>query len=108
MDKKCTKCKETKALELFSKQTARKCGRTSHCKVCLKIYRDANKSERNSKAKIYRDVYKPEIKARRDLYNATHKPEIAARDKRYRQRIKAETRLKISLHIKYRCDTVLT
>ena len=63
-NKKCTKCKEDKVLEDFCVNNSVKSGRHSHCKVCMKAYRQAYRETEEGKAKekAYASIYYMEHK----------------------------------------------
>lgn len=70
----CTKCKENKPFEAFSKDAQKKDGLRSSCKECKKSY-DKSYVEKNKEAKY----------SKNSAYNATHKKEKAAYDKHRRE-----------------------
>lgn len=70
MMKVCTKCKEEKPLEAFSKDSQKKDGLRSSCKACKKTYDKKYVSE-NKESKY----------AKAAIYNAAHREEKAAYDK---------------------------
>lgn len=51
--KMCTKCKETKNVEFFSKQKCKPSGYRSHCKTCVRLYQTNNKSVKEYKKEYY-------------------------------------------------------
>ena len=65
--KVCTKCNETKTVDLFYKRSDRLSGYTSHCKACKRAHDNAHYSKPETKqkvseyAKIRREL--PEVKA---------------------------------------------
>ena len=58
-EKTCTKCKETKSLELFSNNKKAKDGKAYSCKACRKAWCEANKEA----SQVYRDANKDRKKA---------------------------------------------
>ncbi len=77
MEKCCTSCGETKALELFVKASRRPDGRGSYCKEChRKISRESKQRHPESRVayrEYYNDVYGPQYRAknREKLCDAT-------------------------------------
>src|SRR3990167_5245578 len=63
MNKKCTRCKESKLLELFPVAVLRKDKRGSWCNVCCKAYYLQNKErfqeQRREKSRLFPGLYKP-------------------------------------------------
>lgn len=53
--KTCTKCKETKPYELFTKQKSSKDGFGSHCRACKKISEDVRRARVRERTCIYCD-----------------------------------------------------
>ena len=49
MEKKCTKCGETKLLEEYHNKKTGKYGRASRCKVCVKAYRESEAGKEKKK-----------------------------------------------------------
>jgi len=58
--KKCTKCRETKTLDCFSKNKNKKDGLECQCKDCKSKYYFENKAERSQKGKEYYKVNRVE------------------------------------------------
>lgn len=59
--KECTKCKVTKNLEEFSKESRRKDGRRSQCKICVKEYRKQVSTYENERSKRWRQENQEKI-----------------------------------------------
>ena len=73
--KRCSKCGETKPMEMFSKRKHSKDGKRSHCKVCVaedsKRYRTENAELVSERGKAYHQANAEEINKRhRDRYAA--------------------------------------
>ena len=92
--KKCSKCKEVKSLDGFSKDKSRKDGLIPSCKACckekakeyyqankekVKEYREANKERINEYAKEYRETNKEDIRLKKAYYQRTNPDKISAR-----------------------------
>ena len=56
----CTKCKTEKEASEFHKQSARKCGYTSNCKACVKLYNAKRYRKNPEKAKAASAKYRKE------------------------------------------------
>ena len=54
--KRCSKCKETKLLEMFSKNKRLKDGRHFQCKACVKAYAQANAEKLSEYHRAYREA----------------------------------------------------
>ena len=48
-EKRCTRCKETKPVEMFYKHKTRNDGLRSHCKACMNAYNAAHKATPEAK-----------------------------------------------------------
>ena len=59
--KVCSRCKQEKPFEGFSKDRAKKDGLSSRCKVCVKQYREQNKERILERNKQYREQNKESI-----------------------------------------------
>lgn len=68
IEKICTKCKETKNIECFSKQKDKPCGYRAHCKVCIQLYQFNNKLVKKYKKEYY-TKNKDEISKKQKEYN---------------------------------------
>ena len=90
--KVCTKCKETKGLEEFNKNSKAKDGRDYKCKKCKKEYqkkyRQNNRDKIAEKAKKYQQNNRDKIAERKKKYDQKNKVEIAEYGRKYRQKNK--------------------
>jgi hypothetical protein len=66
--KKCNTCKETKPVECFGKDRARKDGLHSQCKSCRKAYYEANREKELERLKAYYEANKEKIRERQKAY----------------------------------------
>lgn len=91
LDKRCSKCGETKALEAFTKNRARSDGLSHYCKPCgtahsraskLRYAATGNAPERN---KLYRERHIDRVLTYNRIYMRTHKAELSAKAKAKRQ-----------------------
>jgi hypothetical protein len=104
--KTCKKCKETKALELFSKDARGKDGYAPRCKVCVYEYdkalreklREQDPEAYKAKVKAKNEKYKDKISANAKAYRARHRTEI---QKRKQERIKQRLAIDAEFRIKY-------
>jgi hypothetical protein len=91
MEKKCSKCKEVKPLDRFSKYNRSKSGRSARCKDCDRKYREANKDAiSEGKKKCYhakKDVYLQKQKQ----YYQDNKAQCSERIRKYYQANKEST-----------------
>lgn len=87
-EKRCSKCKQVKALAEFS--VCRRDGWQSRCRACEKLYRDTHKVEIAARGKLYTKEHKKEKAAYRKAYRLTHRVELAAHDKAYHAEHRAE------------------
>jgi hypothetical protein len=76
--KMCNKCKETKLLDMFSRDKYKKDGYQNQCKACIKAYREANKEKILESVKAYREANKDKIAKRKKAYNEANKDKIKA------------------------------
>ena len=84
--KKCTKCNTDKECQMFGKDSKRKDGLNSWCRVCCSAYYSNNKNRIQSQNKIYREKMKDVVKEKREEYFEAHKEEKAEYDREYRIR----------------------
>jgi len=63
--KKCSCCKETLPVEMFSRNKSRKDGLCDSCKSCSKSYREINKEVIAEKKRVYREINKKTIAERK-------------------------------------------
>lgn len=89
-EKKCPSCGETKPVEEFYKNTARRDGFTCYCKECVKTANNKYNREHSKERLDYQQVWKAnnrEYVRKREAQYRKDKPElIAAKEKRYRER----------------------
>lgn len=87
ISKECTKCGETKPLNLFTESKTIRSGYTSRCKSCTskykRLYREKNKENIALKKKKYYINNKKEITKRNNEYKAKNKKRVAQRLKKY-------------------------
>lgn len=91
--KKCSKCGETKLLELFNKTRNTKDGRTSHCKICKSLARKDNAEAIAEQKKIWYEANKEDVaeksKADRKENPEKHAAQEAAKYVKNKDKIKA-------------------
>jgi len=90
--KKCTKCKEVKQIECFSKNKGTKDGYGTRCKSCIKQYYQKNKERINEsnnqwyqENKERKKNYREENKERQKQYYQKNKERINERRNQYRE-----------------------
>ena len=81
--KMCTKCKEEKEHNCFSRNRSKKCGLHSSCRACEKEYRKANKDSIAAKNKEYRKANKDYLAGKNKEHYKTNKDSIAAKRKKH-------------------------
>lgn len=64
----CSRCGETKSLNLFPKKKENKDGHHSHCKQCRAIY-DKSRYSSKDRSEAYYEDHEASKEARRDYYN---------------------------------------
>lgn len=84
-EKKCTTCKEIKAVELFPKSKCMKDGLQSNCKKCLRVYYQVNKEKIAKYGKAHYLENKEKIAEYGKTYRKENKEKIIERNKTYRQ-----------------------
>jgi exonuclease VII large subunit len=90
--KVCSKCKQEKPFEEFSKKASSKDGYRSHCKDCCKQYREQNKERILEQRKQYREQNKERILEQRKQHYEQNKERILERNKQYREQNKEHYR----------------
>jgi hypothetical protein len=94
--KVCTKCNVEKSFDEFHKDKYGKFGLKSHCKECVKQYRQTTKEQTSEYFKQYRQTNKEQIKQyyqsnkerileQKKQYRQSNKEQISERQKQYRQ-----------------------
>jgi len=72
----CSKCGLAKAPEEFSRHKGHSTGRSSVCKMCIKVYREAHKDEERTYGAAYRAAHKNRIRKRDAAYREAYKDKI--------------------------------
>jgi len=83
--KTCTKCKELKSINEFSKNKLYRDNHACWCKACSKLYRLNNKEKLKKYNENYRKINYKKIKEKNDEYLRTHREEIYKKAKLYRR-----------------------
>ena len=86
--KVCSKCKQEKPFEGFSKERARKDGLRSQCKDCVKQYREQNKESIRERNKQHREQNKESISEYQKQYYEQNKESIKQYYEQNKERIK--------------------
>jgi len=97
--KLCTKCKEFKTINCFSKRNDTKCGYKSWCKECIKIYDIEKKESIQKRKKEYGEKNRDKILEKAKLYYQENKDYIKNYQKQYS---KENKELLYERHKKYR------
>jgi len=79
MEKKCTKCGETKPLEEYHKKKTGKYGRCAKCKECMKAYEQSEARKAYRKAYRESEARKAKIKAYMKTYNKAYRESEAGK-----------------------------
>ena len=90
--KVCSKCKQEKPFEGFSKERARKDGLRSQCKDCVKQYREQNKESIKERNKQYYEQNKESISEYQKQYYEQNKESIRERNKQHYEQNKESIR----------------
>ena len=83
--KTCSKCGEEKLLDEFSADKSGKCGRKSHCKLCVIKYYQANKEKINKRSRGHYKNNKEKILEQKKQYGQANKEKISEYHKQYGQ-----------------------
>lgn len=83
MDKVCSKCKKEKPLEEFHKDQHKKCGYRSHCKSCIKEYKNKVRIHTKKISALYYLNNKKRINEISALYRKNNKEKEQKRHKKY-------------------------
>ena len=86
--KVCSKCKESKGLEEFNKNSKAKDGLRSQCKDCEKEYEQNNKEKIAERKKKYNQKNKVEIAKRNKDWRLKNRPELLEKKKQYYEKNK--------------------
>lgn len=83
--KTCGRCGVEKENTQFYKDRYKKTGLTSHCKDCIRLYKEANKEKIRSYVKEYEENNAKEIAKRKQNYYYQNKEVINKRNNEYRK-----------------------
>lgn len=75
--KVCSKCKETKFFDMFSRNKNEKDGYASQCKACFKAHYEANKEKNRERGKAYYEANKEKVLERCKVYYEANKEKFA-------------------------------
>jgi len=98
MDKKCTRCKETKALDQFYKREASRDGLSSQCKSCQKIGNLKYRAAHLEKASAYQAEYRAGRLEKTSDYNRKYRAKNSRKASVYQRRYRAMHAEKISAY----------
>lgn len=79
--KTCTKCGESKPITEFTRRPEVKSGRASHCKVCQRQWRTANRDKLLDQKKRYYDFNRGEIAERKKRNYDLNRDELLERQR---------------------------
>jgi len=85
--KRCTKCQEEKLAtsEFFHRDKSRKDGLCQRCKICIKIYHQANKERISKRGSQYYKANKEKIAAKQKQYRKANRKRVLEKKKQYRE-----------------------
>lgn len=87
--KTCTRCGETKARDLFSRDARKPDGLRSQCKACRveyqRAYREANAAKFAEQKRLYREANAAKIAGRMRVYREANAAKLAEYTRRYRE-----------------------
>ena len=83
--KVCSKCKELKAVELFSKNRTKKHGLQNQCKSCMKAAAAVNKEYIRAAQKEYYEANKEKLLGNMKVYYASNKEKFNASSKAWKK-----------------------
>jgi hypothetical protein len=84
MEKKCTKCKEVKDFDDFTKDKYKKDGKNARCKSCGKLYAKLNKETKHKYQKEWREKNKENIINYTKKYYENNKEKVSKTTKEWR------------------------
>jgi hypothetical protein len=97
MNKICSKCKEEKSFDNFSKSSSRKDGLNPYCKQCISQNNLLNKEKRAATNRVYYDANKDKISEKAKEHYLDNREVIIARTKQYadanREKCKEQSKL---------------
>jgi len=103
-DKRCSKCREWKGLECFSKDKDHKDKKQYVCKKCRRKYRQ----EHSEEAKKYRQKHKEEKAEWQKKYQQEHKEELKQRRKNYREERNQHQKIKLKTNPYFRLNRTMS
>ena len=98
--KRCSTCKIEKSFEEFSKCKSKTDGCQSHCKVCVKEYRNQNKEKISEQRKEHYEQNKEKILERNKEYREQNREKILERNKEYSKEYYEQNKEKITKQLK--------
>jgi hypothetical protein len=104
MEKKCTKCKEVKSLDEFSKDKRNKDGKQSRCKSCQKEYNIKNKDKRKAPT----EEQKERRKKAKKIYREKNRERLRESSNNWsREKLKTDPLYKLRVSIRTNIGTSL-
>jgi len=87
--KRCSTCKETKAVSAFSRNSKKKDGLQSQCKECVReyarVYYAANSEKLNEKSRVYRAANSEKVREKDRVYKAANPEKVREYKRVYRE-----------------------
>jgi len=105
--KECSKCREVKPFEAFSKRSDTKSGFKSHCKACIKVHNQLNKEYESIRAKKYYKQNSEVIKSRVKTYYKANKESLKNyRNLYWKNRAKIDPTVKVIRNIRSKLSAI--
>ena len=83
--KRCSGCGEVKGAESFSRCKSKKDGLKSHCKACIRRYREENREAALEYQRRYREENREAVLERQRRHYEENREAVAERNRRYRE-----------------------
>lgn len=81
--KRCTKCGETKSVDGFNRNRAKRDGLDTRCRECKRAYYEDHREEHLSSSRAYYEDHREEILAHKEAYREAHREEMRAYNRAY-------------------------
>lgn len=81
--KRCPQCGETKSVDGFSRNRAKRDGLDTRCRECKRAYYEDHREEHLSRCRAYYEDHREEILAHKEAYREAHREERRAYNRSY-------------------------